>query len=73
MGQRAPQPGYFPTAAEFREWLARHHETDSEILVGLRKKGSGKPSITWQIEWEGVGVLSVERAVLSQDDDRVKA
>jgi len=40
-------PRYFPAPADFREWLQGHHDTDTELLVGFRKKASGKPSITW--------------------------
>ena len=39
---------FFATPADFRAWLERHHETAAELLVGFYKKGSGKPSITWQ-------------------------
>jgi uncharacterized protein YdeI (YjbR/CyaY-like superfamily) len=38
---------YFRTGAEFREWLAEHHATASEIGVVLHTKGSGKPTMTW--------------------------
>src|SRR3954451_10588727 len=41
------QPRFFATPAEFRAWLAEHHETETELLVGFHKKGSGRPSITW--------------------------
>jgi uncharacterized protein YdeI (YjbR/CyaY-like superfamily) len=41
------KPTFFPTPADFRAWLERHHETASELLVGFYKKGSGRPSITW--------------------------
>ena len=41
------RPRYFPTPADFRAWLETHHETETELLVGFHKKGSGKPSITW--------------------------
>lgn len=41
------EPLFFATPAEFRAWLAEHHETESELLVGFYKKGSGEPSITW--------------------------
>jgi uncharacterized protein YdeI (YjbR/CyaY-like superfamily) len=40
-------PTFFATAAEFRDWLARHHDTADELLVGFWKRGSGKPSMTW--------------------------
>ena len=38
---------FFPHPADFRRWLAAHHETEKELLVGFYKTGSGKPSITW--------------------------
>jgi uncharacterized protein YdeI (YjbR/CyaY-like superfamily) len=40
-------PTFFPTPADWRKWLAAHHATDRELLVGFYKKGSGRPSITW--------------------------
>jgi uncharacterized protein YdeI (YjbR/CyaY-like superfamily) len=42
------KPKYFRTPAEFREWLQRHHESAPELLVGYHKKGTGRPSMTWQ-------------------------
>ncbi len=42
------KPTFFATPADFRAWLERNHETTPELLVGFYKKGSGKPSITWQ-------------------------
>jgi uncharacterized protein YdeI (YjbR/CyaY-like superfamily) len=41
------EPTYFATAADFRRWLAAHHATAPELLVGFWKKGTGKPSIDW--------------------------
>jgi uncharacterized protein YdeI (YjbR/CyaY-like superfamily) len=38
---------FFSTPAEFRAWLEKHHETESEVWVGYYKKASGKPSMTW--------------------------
>jgi uncharacterized protein YdeI (YjbR/CyaY-like superfamily) len=40
-------PAFFATPAEFRAWLEAHHATETELLVGFYKKGSGRPSITW--------------------------
>lgn len=42
-----PEPTFFATAAAFHRWLARHHATERELLVGFHKVGSGKPSMTW--------------------------
>jgi len=41
------EPIFFETPAEFRDWLAKNHEKEKELLVGFYKKGSGKPSMTW--------------------------
>jgi uncharacterized protein YdeI (YjbR/CyaY-like superfamily) len=42
------EPTFFATPSEFRSWLEEHHDNTRELLVGFYKKGSGKPSITWQ-------------------------
>lgn len=41
------KPTFFPTPADLRAWLSRHHEGATELLVGFYKRDSGKPSITW--------------------------
>ena len=38
---------FFATAEHFREWLAEHHDSAAELVVGFWKVGSGKPSMTW--------------------------
>ena len=40
-------PTFFPTPADFRRWLAEHHDSERELWVGFYKKGTGRPSITW--------------------------
>jgi uncharacterized protein YdeI (YjbR/CyaY-like superfamily) len=40
-------PKFFSTPAEWREWLARHHESADELWVGYHKRATGKPSLTW--------------------------
>jgi uncharacterized protein YdeI (YjbR/CyaY-like superfamily) len=40
-------PVFFETGAQFRDWLAEHHDTATELLVGLWKASSRKPSMTW--------------------------
>ena len=42
------KPLFFATAEELGAWLERHHESETELIVGFYKKGSGKPSVTWQ-------------------------
>jgi uncharacterized protein YdeI (YjbR/CyaY-like superfamily) len=39
---------YFKTAAEFRRWLAAHHDRDTQLLVGFYKKASGRAGISYQ-------------------------
>jgi len=41
------KPIFFETGAEFRKWLNKNHEKETELLVGFYKVGSGKPSMTW--------------------------
>jgi uncharacterized protein YdeI (YjbR/CyaY-like superfamily) len=38
---------YFGSPEEFRDWLERHHESETEVWVGYWKKATGKPSLTW--------------------------
>jgi uncharacterized protein YdeI (YjbR/CyaY-like superfamily) len=40
-------PTFFPTPAEFRQWLNQHHAVKKELWVGFYKKDSRIPSITW--------------------------
>ncbi|HWC29943.1 MAG TPA: YdeI/OmpD-associated family protein [Dehalococcoidia bacterium] len=39
---------FFESAAEFRAWLAENHDSDGELWLGIYKKASGKPSITYR-------------------------
>lgn len=41
------KPTFFPTQAAFRQWLQKHHQTESELIVGFHKRSSGRPSMTW--------------------------
>ena len=41
------KPTFFDSAADFRVWLERHHATETELLVGFRKVGTGDPNMTW--------------------------
>lgn len=38
---------FFTTPAAWRAWLAQHHATKAEILVGFWKTKTGKACITW--------------------------
>jgi uncharacterized protein YdeI (YjbR/CyaY-like superfamily) len=39
---------FFGSPADFRRWLVLHHKNASALQVGFYKRGSGKPSITYQ-------------------------
>lgn len=41
------EPVFFETQEAFREWLWANHETQTELLVGFHKVGSGKKGMTW--------------------------
>ncbi len=40
-------PTFFATQDAFRSWLKKHHNTETELVVGFYKVDSLKPSITW--------------------------
>lgn len=42
-----PKPKFFPTLSAWRAWLERNHDAVDELWVGLYKRDSGRPSITW--------------------------
>ncbi len=41
------EPIYFASPEQFRAWLEQHHASETEVLVGYHKKGTGVPSMTW--------------------------
>ncbi len=41
------RPTYFARPSDFRKWLEANHESETELLVGLHKRDSGRPSMTW--------------------------
>ncbi|KXK22729.1 MAG: hypothetical protein UZ15_CFX003000879 [Chloroflexi bacterium OLB15] len=43
----AEEPMFFETAAHLRAWLEANHQTAVELWVGMYKKSTGRPSITW--------------------------
>ncbi|MDA6068122.1 YdeI/OmpD-associated family protein [Flavobacterium sp. AC] len=40
-------PTFFATQNEFRAWLEKHHQKETELLVGFYKVNSKKPSMSW--------------------------
>jgi uncharacterized protein YdeI (YjbR/CyaY-like superfamily) len=45
--KNAPQPIFFAAPNEFRDWLAQHHASATELWVGFHRKATGRPSMTW--------------------------
>ena len=41
------KPCFFSKGSDFRQWLAKNHATEKELLVGFFNVGSGKASISW--------------------------
>ncbi len=41
------KPRFFASAAQFRAWLTRYHESKSELLVGFYKKGAPRGGLTY--------------------------
>jgi uncharacterized protein YdeI (YjbR/CyaY-like superfamily) len=41
------KPIFFATPAEFRKWLKKYHQKETELLVGFYKKSTGKQTMTW--------------------------
>jgi uncharacterized protein YdeI (YjbR/CyaY-like superfamily) len=41
------EPIFFENPAELRAWLEKNHETEPELIVGVHRKATGKPSVTW--------------------------
>jgi uncharacterized protein YdeI (YjbR/CyaY-like superfamily) len=61
------EPVFFQTRAELRTWFAENHLAATELLLGLYKRDSGRPSVTMQEAVEEalcVGWIdSVERGI----------
>jgi len=48
-----PKPKFFATTGAWRAWLEEHHADTEELWVGLHKRDSGQPSITWPESVDG--------------------
>jgi uncharacterized protein YdeI (YjbR/CyaY-like superfamily) len=42
------KPSFFKSAAAFHAWLARHHGSETELLVGFHKVATGKATMTYR-------------------------
>ena len=43
-----PEVTFFESSSEFRDWLAAHHYSASELWMGLRKKHIEPRGLTWE-------------------------
>ena len=41
------KPVFFTSGKEFRAWLAKHHDRETELLLGFYKRGAKKAGITY--------------------------
>lgn len=48
MTDDALQVVFFADAEEFRVWLERNHETETELWMGLYRKGDPRRGLTWE-------------------------
>ena len=44
---KSGKPVFFAKAADLRKWLQQNHATADDLWVGMYKKHTGKPSVTW--------------------------
>jgi uncharacterized protein YdeI (YjbR/CyaY-like superfamily) len=47
-GEPATKPKFFRTAADFRAWLKKHGEKETELWMGYWKKSTGKGGLTYR-------------------------
>jgi uncharacterized protein YdeI (YjbR/CyaY-like superfamily) len=67
----APKPKFFKSAAEFRAWLIRNGEKETELWMGYWKKASGKGGLTYKDALDEALCLGwIDGLVRSIDEDR---
>jgi uncharacterized protein YdeI (YjbR/CyaY-like superfamily) len=65
-----PKPKFFRTAAEFRSWLLKHGEKETELWMGYYKKASGKGGLTYRDALDEALCLGwIDGLVKSIDDE----
>ncbi len=47
MGADPPEPIYFESADELRDWFDANHETAPELWLGYHRKSSGRSTVSW--------------------------
>lgn len=63
------KPTFFATPAKLRAWLAKNHDSKTEIYVGFYKKNSGKGGITYAEALDEVLCFGWIDGVLYRIDD----
>lgn len=63
------EPRFFEDQKDFRKWLDKNHDKETELLVGFYKVGSGKSSMTWPESDQALcyGWIDGVRKSLSED------
>jgi uncharacterized protein YdeI (YjbR/CyaY-like superfamily) len=41
-------PIFFESPQAFREWLSEHHDSETEVFVGMYKKHTGRQTLSWE-------------------------
>ena len=57
------EPKFFRAAADFRRWLERNSNSETELWVGYFKSGSGTASVTWPESVAEVAARDFEQGV----------
>lgn len=67
----APEPIYFADAVALRDWLERHHQTATELIVGFHKVATGNAGLRWaEAVDEALCVGWIDGVRRRVDDDR---
>jgi uncharacterized protein YdeI (YjbR/CyaY-like superfamily) len=46
-GPAGARPRFFASASAFRDWLAKHHARETELLVGFHRVAAGRNTLTY--------------------------
>jgi uncharacterized protein YdeI (YjbR/CyaY-like superfamily) len=64
---------FFDSAAEFRSWLERHHESETELWMGLSKKHVTPRGLVWEAAVrEALCFGWIDSVVQRLDDDAIR-
>jgi uncharacterized protein YdeI (YjbR/CyaY-like superfamily) len=66
-----PEPIYFESPEQLRDWFDANHETATELWLGYWKKSTGRPTVTWaQAVDEALCVGWIDTTRYSVDEER---